>query len=528
MMDLTEAMVPFIAERVVGTTRVEYQGQTLDLADRMAAQARCATRSGPSAAGDRHPRGPDLAVPARGGSRSAGLPVWAMPRPGESSSTICSASTSSRSLIQPTFITHYPGRALAAREAVAPNDPRAGRALRVLHRRHGGRQRVQRAQRSGSISASASRRRSTAKAEGDDEAHPLDEDYMHAPWSTGCRRREGSESASIGSSWYPDRRAQPARGHLVPAHATGGRGVASSRMDADLSALSAARREPRARVHRRPVAAGGFNAVALSSSDRLRGGRARSLRARWRWKSILGSLSGRWRSSVLAGSSYRSSRGRSSSAAAARGASATRVREFVVSRVRPWLRRRNLAACIMWARRAHGSRPARLGTVSARDRAGLSRWGWSFGASGVALLAIAACPSDHAVARRCCGGVVWLRTNGVPAGARILGCPGPWRSGSRAARRSRESRRGAVRSDLGADRRPWLQGGACADPRASWSSGCCRSPPRARRACGTAVEWFIAVRYLVAKRRQVFISAITAICVVGIAAGVWLIITVCR
>jgi len=42
---------------------------------------------------------------------------------------------------------------------------------------------------------------------------------------------------------------------------------------------------------------------------------------------------------------------------------------------------------------------------------------------------------------------------------------------------------------------------------------------------GTA-EWFIAARYLVAKRRQVFISAITAICVLGIAAGVWLIIVV--
>jgi len=34
------------------------------------------------------------------------------------------------------------------------------------------------------------------------------------------------------------------------------------------------------------------------------------------------------------------------------------------------------------------------------------------------------------------------------------------------------------------------------------------------------------VRYLVAKRRQTFISVITGICVVGIAAGVWLIITV--
>ena len=40
------------------------------------------------------------------------------------------------------------------------------------------------------------------------------------------------------------------------------------------------------------------------------------------------------------------------------------------------------------------------------------------------------------------------------------------------------------------------------------------------------VEWFIAVRYLVAKRRQTFISVITGICVVGIAVGVWLIITV--
>ena len=39
-------------------------------------------------------------------------------------------------------------------------------------------------------------------------------------------------------------------------------------------------------------------------------------------------------------------------------------------------------------------------------------------------------------------------------------------------------------------------------------------------------EWFIAVRYLVAKRRQTFISFITGICVVGIAAGVWLIIVV--
>ncbi len=41
-----------------------------------------------------------------------------------------------------------------------------------------------------------------------------------------------------------------------------------------------------------------------------------------------------------------------------------------------------------------------------------------------------------------------------------------------------------------------------------------------------SAEWFIAIRYLVARRRQVFISAITAISVLGIAAGVWLIVVV--
>ncbi len=41
-----------------------------------------------------------------------------------------------------------------------------------------------------------------------------------------------------------------------------------------------------------------------------------------------------------------------------------------------------------------------------------------------------------------------------------------------------------------------------------------------------SAEWFIAIRYLTARRRQVFISAISAICVLGIAAGVWLILVV--
>jgi len=41
-----------------------------------------------------------------------------------------------------------------------------------------------------------------------------------------------------------------------------------------------------------------------------------------------------------------------------------------------------------------------------------------------------------------------------------------------------------------------------------------------------SAEWFIASRYLVARRRQTFISIISLICAAGVAAGVWLIITV--
>ncbi len=41
-----------------------------------------------------------------------------------------------------------------------------------------------------------------------------------------------------------------------------------------------------------------------------------------------------------------------------------------------------------------------------------------------------------------------------------------------------------------------------------------------------SAEWFVATRYLFAKRRQTFVSFITLICVAGVAVGVWLIITV--
>jgi len=41
-----------------------------------------------------------------------------------------------------------------------------------------------------------------------------------------------------------------------------------------------------------------------------------------------------------------------------------------------------------------------------------------------------------------------------------------------------------------------------------------------------SAEWFVARRYLVARRREVLISLITGVCIAGVAAGVWLIITV--
>jgi lipoprotein-releasing system permease protein len=41
-----------------------------------------------------------------------------------------------------------------------------------------------------------------------------------------------------------------------------------------------------------------------------------------------------------------------------------------------------------------------------------------------------------------------------------------------------------------------------------------------------SAEWFIATRYLVAERRQVYVSLITLICIGAVASGVWLIVTV--
>lgn len=41
-----------------------------------------------------------------------------------------------------------------------------------------------------------------------------------------------------------------------------------------------------------------------------------------------------------------------------------------------------------------------------------------------------------------------------------------------------------------------------------------------------SAEWFVATRYLFAKRRQTFVSVITLLCIAGVAVGVWLIITV--
>ena len=82
-------------------------------------------------------------------------------------------------LIQPTFLIDYPLELspLAKRK---PDNPRYVERFEGLRRRYGGGQLVLRAERSARPDRSASRSRSTQRAAGDDEAQPMDEDFVTA------------------------------------------------------------------------------------------------------------------------------------------------------------------------------------------------------------------------------------------------------------------------------------------------------------------------------------------------------------
>jgi lysyl-tRNA synthetase class 2 len=173
MMDLTEAMVGEVAERVLGTARVEYQGHVLDLSPpwpRMTMRDAIAERC----KGIDILAAPDLAS-LRDAVRAAGLDPGDAPTWGVLVDDLFSAHVEPE-LLQPTFVTDHPVEIspLAKRSA---SDPRVverfeafvagveiGNAFSELNDPIDQRARFEVLQ--------------SARAEGDEEAHPLDEDFL--------------------------------------------------------------------------------------------------------------------------------------------------------------------------------------------------------------------------------------------------------------------------------------------------------------------------------------------------------------
>lgn len=174
MMDLTEDMVKGIAERVLGTTQVEYQGETLDFGvkwPRITLHEAILDATGVDI----------LAAPGlddlREAVRKAGLepgdaPSWAVLVDELFSDHV------EKKLIQPTFITNHPVE-LSPLAKRSTEDPRLverfepfvagfelGNAFSELNDPVDQRERFE--------------MQKTAHDDGDDEAHPLDEDYLRA------------------------------------------------------------------------------------------------------------------------------------------------------------------------------------------------------------------------------------------------------------------------------------------------------------------------------------------------------------
>jgi lysyl-tRNA synthetase class 2 len=174
MMDLTESLLREIAERVLGSTRIEYRGEKLDLGAPWPRMRLCDAIA--EATGVDVLAAPDLPS-LREALRREGLDPGDAPTWATLVDALFSAHVEPR-LVQPTFVTDYPRELspLAKRSAADPRlverfEPfvagmEIGNAFSELNDPDDQRERLL--------------EQARASARGDLEAHPLDEDYVLA------------------------------------------------------------------------------------------------------------------------------------------------------------------------------------------------------------------------------------------------------------------------------------------------------------------------------------------------------------
>ena len=175
MMDLTEAMIREIVRATSGGEQVAYQGETIDFAGpwpRVTLRDKLLESTGVDVLAHADL---DRCAPR---PRRAGLEVSDATDLGQARRR--SLQRARRAEARPAHLHHrLPRRAVAAGEAVDRRSAPGG-ALRGLHRRHGDRRTPSASSTIPRTSEAGSSSRRRACEAGDDEAHPLDEDYLRA------------------------------------------------------------------------------------------------------------------------------------------------------------------------------------------------------------------------------------------------------------------------------------------------------------------------------------------------------------